>query len=57
MPVEYTNHSKEKPTGAQVDTLKVFPQLSAFKKRAGVNYYVLFEIFKTRNPAEGLDWG
>ena len=39
MIVEYTNHSKVKPTGAQVDTLKVFPQLSAFKERDGINYF------------------
>ena len=41
MILEYTNHSKVKPTGAQmqVDTLKVFPQLSAFKDRDGINYF------------------
>ena len=39
MIVEYTNHSKVKPTGAQVDTLKVFRQLSAFKERDGINYF------------------
>lgn len=39
MIVENTNHSKVKPTGAQVDILKVFPQLSAFKERDGINYF------------------
>ena len=39
MIVENTNHSKVKPTGPQVDTLKAFPQLSAFKERDGINYF------------------
>ena len=39
MIVEYTNHSKVKATGAQVDTIKVFPQLSAFKEIADINYF------------------
>ena len=39
MIVEYTNHSKVKPTGAQVDTLKVLPQLSAFKEITDINYF------------------